>query len=78
MFYVGNVLWLEESNSWFNIPKNFTGIARTRNGDMRWYSRGGFHRIDGPAIMDVDGYCEWHYMDRFYGFGLERPLLFPI
>ena len=31
------------------------------NGNKEWFYNGKLHRLDGPAIEDVDGYKEWYY-----------------
>ena len=29
------------------------------SGNKRWFVEGEFHRLDGPAVEDVDGHKEW-------------------
>jgi len=82
MFYIGDVLWLEEKDSVYDIPGgffNFSGIIRELhstipwiNNSSSWYKNGKRHRDknspggEGPAIIWGDGVAEWYYEDASY------------
>jgi len=48
-------------NSYFDIPKNFTGMAEYSDGSKEWYKNGVFHRDgdDKPAIILSSGSKSW-------------------
>ena len=80
MFYVGHTLWMEKEDSFENIPdnENFTGCIHWNDKKSWWLKNGGFHREDGPAVVDsVNGYFTWYYEGNFYGHKHKKPKHFP-
>ena len=55
-----------KTNSWRDLPENFTGIIEFTNGTKYWYKEGKCHREDGPAIEYSNGYKEWYLEDEEY------------
>lgn len=55
---------------------NFSGIIRFSHGDKAWYSKGKFHRKNGPAIEYINGTKVWHKngeLHRLDGPAVEFP-----
>ena len=46
--------------SWYDVPKNFTGICKTLDNTIRYCKNGKPHREDGPAIIFEDGAKYWY------------------
>ena len=68
MFYVGDMLFLEEREHMFDLSdwQNFSGCVLTFKGMRRWYRDGKIESpqdpVTGkrlPAIISVDGTREW-------------------
>ena len=45
------------------VPYNFTGIAKYPNGII-YYSNGGEHRLDGPAVEYTGKYKDWYINNK--------------
>jgi len=60
-----------------SIPNNFTGIAKYPypDGSKEWYKENKLHRIDGPAIMYLDGINFWYIEGNFYSPKLLSDLI---
>ncbi len=41
------------------LPKDYTGVVESENGNLYWYKNGKFHREDGPAKFFIDGTKSW-------------------
>ena len=66
MFYVGDILWMEQSDNG-HCPEDFTGQVRDCHGGFWWFKNGVLHRdtdpetgITGPARIWVDKTQVWY------------------
>ena len=41
------------------IPQNYTGIIEWQDSDKWWFLNGKWHRMDGPAIENANGFKAW-------------------
>jgi len=69
MFYVGDILWMEDGDYHSDISdiQNFCGCIRWPNRDMRWYDRGLKQSFQSPvtkewmpASIGDDGEKRWY------------------
>ena len=88
MFYVGDVLWLENvlEDYGYLYDTHYTGIVQLKQGITFWYKDGYIHRSksspggEGPAKIFSDRVpiiYEWWFNNRHYGDGVEKPSRFP-
>ena len=68
MFYVGDIIWLEDGDGWYDVPdhNNFSGCIRYPSGTKYWYENGLWQSPQDPAtgewlpaIIFADGTKQW-------------------
>ena len=77
MFYVGNEIWMERQEDFYDLPgfKNFSGCIRYSNGDKAWYVDSKIQSFQDlvtqewmPAIVWADGRKDWYNKDEQQSF----------
>ena len=57
-------LCLVSNYYFFKDRETFTGVVKDECGTIAYYLNGGFHRTDGPAIIDYYGDKVWYLNDK--------------
>ncbi len=51
---------------WFEVPKDYVGIAENGLGTKAWFKNGQWHREDGPAVEYLNGTEKWFANDKLH------------
>jgi hypothetical protein len=63
---------IQEFEDLFDLPGNFTGKCKIKSGGRTIYLLNGkYHRLDGPAIENANGYKAWY--KKGYPHRLDGP-----
>jgi len=77
MFYVGDVLWLEENENIYDIPdfKNFSGCFRRPSGTKECFDKGEWQSFQDPVTKEwlpadsyADGTKYWYDKGKIQSF----------
>lgn len=53
-------------DSFFDIPKNYTGVVVVKKETKYWFKNGKSHCENGPAIEDAYGHKEWWFDNKHH------------